>query len=68
MRNTETGNGGVINLVNSTPSSIGYADLAFARELKFFSSKEDKGGEDKKGEANPKLLGADPEQPGDGRR
>lgn len=53
--NTETGNPGVVNLVNSTPSSIGYADLAVAREYKYFSSKEDKGGEDKKGEANPKF-------------
>jgi ABC-type phosphate transport system substrate-binding protein len=47
---TETGNGGVINLVNTTASSIGYADLAFVREKKFFSSLG-MGGENKKGSA-----------------
>lgn len=52
---TETGNPGVINLVNSTPSSVGYADLAVAREKKFFSSKELGGGENKKGEQNTRF-------------
>ncbi len=51
---TETGNPGVINLVNSTPSSVGYADLAVAREKKFFSTKGE-GGENKKGEQNTKF-------------
>lgn len=55
VRNTETGNPGVVNLVNSTESSIGYADLAVAAEYKFFSTKEDKGGENKKGEANSRF-------------
>lgn len=54
IRNKETGNPGVINLVNSTPSSIGYADLAVAREYKFFSAKE-MGGENKKGEQNTRF-------------
>lgn len=54
IRNKETGNPGVINLVNSTPSSIGYADLAVAREYKFFSEKG-VGGENKKGEANTRF-------------
>lgn len=58
VRNTETGNPGVVKLVNSTPSSIGYADLAVAREYGFFSAKEGTnrfgekhpaGGENKKG-------------------
>jgi ABC-type phosphate transport system substrate-binding protein len=51
---TETGNPGVINLVNSTPSSVGYADLAVAREKKFFSTKGS-GGEIKKGEQNTRF-------------
>lgn len=51
---TETGNPGVINLVNSTPSSVGYADLAVAREKKFFSSKG-VGGENKKGEQSTEF-------------
>lgn len=55
VRSTETGNPGVIKLVNSTASSIGYADLAVAREDKFFSTKTDGGGENKKGEANPRF-------------
>lgn len=52
---TETGNPGVINLVNSTPSSVGYADLAVAREKLFFSSPESGGGEVKKGEQHAKF-------------
>lgn len=52
---TETGNPGVINLVNATPSSVGYADLAVAREKLFFSSSSDEGGEDKKGQKEPKF-------------
>ena len=58
IRNTEAGNPGVINLVHSTESSVGYADLAVAREYKFFSSSykegevEKRGGEKKKGEQN----------------
>lgn len=60
VRNTETGNPGVVKLVNSTASSIGYADLAVAREYGYFSAKagENKfhethpaGGENKKGSA-----------------
>ena len=37
LRPTETGNPGVVNEVNSTPSSVGYADLAVAQEYKFFN-------------------------------
>jgi ABC-type phosphate transport system substrate-binding protein len=55
VRNTETGNPGVVNLVNSTASSIGYADLAVAREYKFFSSKSVHGGENRKGEQNTRF-------------
>ncbi len=56
LRNTESGNSGVVNLVNGTPSSIGYADLAVAREFGFFSGENSKhekfaGGENKKGSA-----------------
>lgn len=35
---TENGNPGVINEVNKTESSIGYADLAVAQELKYFNA------------------------------
>jgi ABC-type phosphate transport system substrate-binding protein len=53
LRPTETGNPGVVNKVNETESTIGYADLAVAREFKFFSTKTaiagEKGGENKKG-------------------
>jgi ABC-type phosphate transport system substrate-binding protein len=49
LRPTETGNPGVINEVNTTESSIGYADLAVAQEKGFFSSKG-VGGENKKEE------------------
>lgn len=53
---TETGNGGVIHLVHTTASSIGYADLAFAREFGYFSGENKAhekfpGGENKKGSA-----------------
>jgi ABC-type phosphate transport system substrate-binding protein len=54
VRPTESGNPGVVNKVNATPSSIGYADLAVAREYKFFSSKG-MGGENKKGEQSTKF-------------
>jgi ABC-type phosphate transport system substrate-binding protein len=54
VRPTEAGNPGVVNKVNSLPSSIGYADLAVAREYKFFSSKG-LGGENKKGEQNTRF-------------
>ncbi|HUN78811.1 MAG TPA: substrate-binding domain-containing protein [Solirubrobacteraceae bacterium] len=50
VRNTETGNPGVVKLVNSTASSIGYADLAVAREYAFFSAKA---GTNKYGETHP---------------
>ncbi len=49
-RNTENGNPGVVKLVNSTPSSVGYADLAVAREYGFFSAKA---GTNKFGEVHP---------------
>lgn len=54
IRPTETGNPGVINTVASTASTIGYADMAAARELGEFSKKFNKetgkgGGENKKG-------------------
>jgi ABC-type phosphate transport system substrate-binding protein len=39
VRNTENGNPGVVKLVNRTPSSVGYADLAVAREYGYFSNK-----------------------------
>jgi ABC-type phosphate transport system substrate-binding protein len=39
VRGTESGNPGVVKRVNTTPSSIGYADLAVARELHYFSAK-----------------------------
>lgn len=48
VRPTESGNPGVVNKVATTPSSIGYADLAVAREKAFFSAKG-QGGENKKG-------------------
>jgi ABC-type phosphate transport system substrate-binding protein len=52
LRPAESGNPGVVNTVASTASSIGYADLAVARENGEFSKKfkEGKGGgENKKG-------------------
>ncbi len=54
LRPTETGNPGVINEVHNTESSIGYADLAVAREKGFFSKKTE-GGENKKGEQNKQF-------------
>ena len=38
VRPAKTGNPGVIEKVSSTPNSIGYADLAVAREKKLFSA------------------------------
>lgn len=67
LRPTETGNPGVVNEVNNTESSIGYADLAVAAERGFFSGLEKenemthkkemviKGGENKKGEQNEEF-------------
>jgi ABC-type phosphate transport system substrate-binding protein len=48
VRPTANGNPAVVEKVATTPSSIGYADLAVARELGFFS-KKGLGGENKKG-------------------
>lgn len=66
LRPTESGNPGVVKQVNSTESSIGYADLAVTRELRDFSAKctvhpGECGGENTKGTAekvgaqNPKF-------------
>jgi len=44
-RPTESGNPGVVNEVAAKESSIGYADLAVARELGTFSKAADEGGE-----------------------
>lgn len=64
VRNEENGNPGVVKLVNTTPSSVGYADLAVAAEYGFFSAKEGTnihgehhvaGGENKKGEQNARF-------------
>jgi ABC-type phosphate transport system substrate-binding protein len=51
----ETGNPGVVKQVNKEQSSIGYADLAVARELKYFSSPAEGGGEVKAGEKHAKF-------------
>jgi ABC-type phosphate transport system substrate-binding protein len=48
VRPTEAGNPGVVNTVNTKASSVGYADIAVARKMKFFSAKG-LGGENKKG-------------------
>ena len=40
LRPTESGNPGVIDEVAATPSSLGYADDAAAREYEFFSKKD----------------------------
>ncbi len=48
LRPTEPGNPGVVKTVATTASTIGYADLAVAREFGFFSKKGE-GGENKKG-------------------
>jgi len=77
----ESGNPGVVNQVNEEEGSIGYADLAVAREMKFFSSNTEgfEGGESKTGEKhtrfwtplqnNPASVGtteyADPSSTGD---
>ena len=59
LRPTETGNPGVVNEVNKTESSIGYADLSVAQDFKFFDTKTaiegEKGGENKTGEQNKKF-------------
>jgi len=55
VRGTESGNPGVVKRVNEVASSIGYADLAVAREFKFFSSKSEGGGENASGEQQPKF-------------
>jgi ABC-type phosphate transport system substrate-binding protein len=53
----ESGNQGVVKTVGTTASSIGYADLAVAREYEggYFSGKGKHGGENKAGEANAKF-------------
>jgi ABC-type phosphate transport system substrate-binding protein len=48
LRPGEPGNPGVVKTVATTASSIGYADLAVAREYGYFSAKGE-GGENKKG-------------------
>jgi ABC-type phosphate transport system substrate-binding protein len=50
LRGEISGNPGVVQQVNKTESSIGYADLAVARKEGFFS-KKGVGGENKKGTA-----------------
>jgi len=60
LRPSEAGNPGVVNKVNTTASSIGYADLAVAREFGFFSKKgvggeNKKGSETKQGEQNARF-------------
>jgi len=55
LRPTETGNPGVVNEVNSTESSIGYADLSVASEFGYFSKKALGGGENAPGEQNKKF-------------
>ena len=54
LRPVETGNPGVVNEVNNTESSIGYADPRSPRNESFFSNKG-VGGENKKGEQNEKF-------------
>lgn len=54
VRGTEKGNPGVIARVNEVQSSVGYADLAVAREKGFFSKKGE-GGENTLGEQNTKF-------------
>lgn len=61
VRGTESGNPGVVKRVNERESSMGYADLAVAREFHYFSGLSEvvggkkvvviKGGENKKGSA-----------------
>jgi ABC-type phosphate transport system substrate-binding protein len=57
VRPTITGNPGVVEKVATTPSSVGYADLAVAREYNFFSGKEE-GGENKKQAAKERFWAA----------
>ena len=54
LRPVETGNPGVINEVNNTESTIGYADVSVVQERGFFTNKG-QGGENKKGEQNEKF-------------
>lgn len=55
QRGLITGNPGVIKKVNETESSIGYADLAAAAELKYFDEPAEGGGEVKSGEKHAKF-------------
>ncbi len=59
VRGTESGNPGVVKRVKEDESSIGYADLAVARELYFFSGKcsvrTECGGENTQGEQKAKF-------------
>ncbi len=60
VRGTETGNPGVVKRVNEVESSIGYADLAVAREFHYFSAKcsihpGECGGENTGGQQNLKF-------------
>jgi len=54
-RGTESGNPGVVKRVNEVASSMGYADLAVARELGDFSNPADGGGEEATGEQHHKF-------------
>jgi len=54
VRGTVTGNPGVVARVNEVQSTVGYADLAVAREKGFFSKKGE-GGENALGEQNTKF-------------
>ncbi len=53
LRPEETGNPGVVNTVNNTQSTVGYADLAVAQELGHFTPPY--GGEEKKGEQHKEF-------------
>ncbi|HXA53307.1 MAG TPA: hypothetical protein VNV37_00385 [Solirubrobacteraceae bacterium] len=60
VRGTESGNPGVIKRVDQVQSTVGYADLAVARELHYFSANCEKlptecGGENKPEEQNTKF-------------
>ena len=54
LRPKEQGNPGVVKKVNETESSIGYADLAVAQELKFFNP-QGGGGEKSKGASSKEF-------------
>jgi len=59
-RGTESGNPGVVKRVNEVESSLGYADLAVAREFHYFSAKcsvhpGECGGENTGGQQNTKF-------------